>query len=97
MILNTSFTELAFLDILSRPWGGHHPESFDGLIYLGAGYWRLRLIRDASYTSIVAARLVNPDLAPDAIAAAEKGLAVILGLPYKEDERMGESSRCTHV
>ena len=82
MIKNTSFTEQAFLSALSRPWGGiRSVVGEDGILYLGGGYWRARIVRSAR-ERCVGACLINPDKSPAEIGIAEQGLAVVLSLEY---------------
>lgn len=59
----------------------------DGLVYLGGGYWRLRLVTkdfappawDPTTTNVIGVVLLNPDKTGSEIEVVERAVAILIG------------------
>ncbi len=60
-----------------------HPGN-DDVGYIGAGYWRYKLVRD-EVDDVKGLRLINPDRTAEEIEAVERGVAVLIRAEYSKE------------
>jgi hypothetical protein len=92
VILKGSYKLDAFLHHLTAHISPGHSTHFsgipeDGVIYLGAGYWRVRVVSDPRDGGgpVIGVRLINPDRTPEEIDTVERGLAILMRMAYVEE------------
>jgi hypothetical protein len=100
MIQNLSYRLAVFVNTVARhvaPGGKtladavvqvafeHQKAHPDEVLYVGSGYWRLRLVPSPSGDYLEGVRVVNPTCTAEEIAVVERAVAILMHVPYKSN------------